>query len=193
MVGFQCYLSTTRNRLVYKHDDIVRFYVNTKLHYICHNRTDMSTYIQKLRFHKFIEWDDLIIVRRTNACIRMLYSTIMYFVSILRWRFCIIYVIETSYWSLLCEKQIPNQNRAMPWKCSETILYWLIKLIFRFAYHNSFGKRIAKGHRDLFKAFDLPDVKNRRFQSVVVYRVFICPKKYLRRLKAYLLKSQLVG
>ena len=41
-------------------------------------------------------------------------------------------------------------------------------------------------------AFDLQDVKNRRFQRVVVYRVFICPKKYLRRLKACLLKSQLV-
>jgi hypothetical protein len=41
-------------------------------------------------------------------------------------------------------------------------------------------------------AFDLPDVKNGRFQRAVVYRVFICPKKYLRQLKACLLKSQLV-
>jgi hypothetical protein len=36
-------------------------------------------------------------------------------------------------------------------------------------------------------AFDLQDVKNRRFQRVIVYRVFIYPKKYLRRLKACLL------
>jgi hypothetical protein len=40
--------------------------------------------------------------------------------------------------------------------------------------------------------FDLQDVKNGRFQRTVVYRVFICPKKYLRQLKACLLKSQLV-
>ena len=41
-------------------------------------------------------------------------------------------------------------------------------------------------------AFDLQDVKNGRFQRAVVYRVFICQKKYLRQLKACLLKSQLV-
>jgi hypothetical protein len=41
-------------------------------------------------------------------------------------------------------------------------------------------------------AFELQDIKNRRFQRVIVYRVFICPKKYLRRLKDCLLKSQLV-
>ena len=41
-------------------------------------------------------------------------------------------------------------------------------------------------------AFDLQDVKNGRFQHTVVYRVFICPKKYLRQLKACLLKTQLV-
>ena len=41
-------------------------------------------------------------------------------------------------------------------------------------------------------AFDLQDFKNGRFQRAVVYRVFICPKKYLRQLKACLLKSQLV-
>ena len=41
-------------------------------------------------------------------------------------------------------------------------------------------------------AFDLQDFKIGRFQRAVVYRVFICPKKYLRQLKACLLKSQLV-
>jgi hypothetical protein len=41
-------------------------------------------------------------------------------------------------------------------------------------------------------AFDLQDVKNGRFKRAVVYRVFICQKKYLRQLKACLLKSQLV-
>ena len=41
-------------------------------------------------------------------------------------------------------------------------------------------------------AFDLQDFKNGRFQRAVVNRVFICPKKYLRQLKACLLKSQLV-
>jgi hypothetical protein len=41
-------------------------------------------------------------------------------------------------------------------------------------------------------AFDLQDVKNGRFQRAVVYRVFIFPKKYLRQLKACLLKSQQV-
>jgi hypothetical protein len=41
-------------------------------------------------------------------------------------------------------------------------------------------------------ALDLQDVKNGRFQHAVVYRVFICQKKYLRQLKAFLLKSQLV-
>jgi hypothetical protein len=41
-------------------------------------------------------------------------------------------------------------------------------------------------------AFDLQDVKNGRFQRAVVYRIFICQKKYLRQLKACLLKSQLV-
>jgi hypothetical protein len=41
-------------------------------------------------------------------------------------------------------------------------------------------------------AFDLQDFKNGRFERAVVYRVFICPKKYLRQLKACLLKSQLV-
>ena len=41
-------------------------------------------------------------------------------------------------------------------------------------------------------ALDLQDVKNGRFQRAVVYRVFICQKKYLRQLKACLLKSQLV-
>ena len=41
-------------------------------------------------------------------------------------------------------------------------------------------------------AFDLQDFKNGRFQRAVVYRVFICPKKYLRQMKACLLKSQQV-
>jgi hypothetical protein len=35
----------------------------------------------------------------------------------------------------------------------------------------------------------LQDVKNGRFQRAVVYRVFICQKKYLRQLKACFFKE----
>ena len=92
--------------------------------------------------------------------------------------------IYQDFWTNFKLSKSPFKNMNMsPFKnisSSQKVKYleYLIKL---------FTSTVCK-----VTAFDLQDFKNGRFQRAVVYRVFICPKKYLRQLKACLLKSQLV-